>query len=64
MKHLGTDNAIRDMAEAIRIAGEARACLLCFEHDPLCCHRLMVAQAMAKKTGQNIVHLPPNMGSF
>ncbi len=61
--HLKTENAILDMAEAIRIASEARACLLCFEHDPFCCHRLIVAERMVKKTGQSIVHLPPN-GEF
>jgi uncharacterized protein (DUF488 family) len=58
--HLKTENARRDLAEAIRIAEAARSCLLCFEHDPACCHRLMVAERMVKKTGQDIVHLPPD----
>lgn len=57
--HLKTENAVRDMAEAVRVAQEARACLLCFEHDPDCCHRRMVAERMAERTGQRIVHLPP-----
>lgn len=56
--HLKTPEAVHDMATAIRIAGEKRSCLLCFERDPTTCHRLLVAERMAKKTGQKIVHLP------
>lgn len=56
--HLKTEGARRDMEEALRIATRARACLLCFENDPRRCHRLMVAERMAQRTGQEIVHLP------
>lgn len=57
--HLESDDAKRDMAEAIRIAVEAPSCLLCFEHDIRCCHRRIVADRMVEQTGQEIVHLNP-----
>ena len=62
--HLQSEEAVRDLAEAVRIARETPACLLCFEHSPTCCHRLLVAEAMAEKTGQNIVHLDVGLGDL
>lgn len=49
-----TPEAEADLAHAIAIAREAPACLLCFERDALCCHRLLVAEAMRP---DSIVHL-------
>lgn len=56
--HLKTNIAHQSMKEAIEIALSSRACLLCFEHDPHCCHRLLVAEEMIKHTGQSIENLP------
>ncbi len=63
-QHLKTEEAQRDLAEANRVAQEVPACLLCFEHSPDCCHRLLVAEAMAKTTKQKIIHLNPLLGEF
>lgn len=57
--HLQTVEAQRDMEEALRVAGSVPACLLCYEHAPDCCHRLIVAERMAARSGQSIVHLAP-----
>lgn len=61
-EHLKTGNAQADLAEAIRIAKATPSCLLCFEHSPDCCHRLLVAEAMSERTGQKIVHLDVGIG--
>lgn len=45
-RHLETDEAQSDLALARLIAAESPCCLLCFERDPLICHRLSVANAM------------------
>ncbi len=58
-EHLKTDHAIADMADAIDIASGRRSCLLCFEHRPGTCHRAIVADIMAQKTGMAIEHLDP-----
>lgn len=56
-KHLETAAAKKDLAEASRIAKETKACLLCFENDPLSCHRLLVAEKMHETEGWEIGHL-------
>ncbi len=38
-------------------ATRARVCLLCYERDPACCHRTIVADALAERTGLTITHL-------
>lgn len=62
--HMSTEDAQRDLMEANRVAQDVPACLLCFEHSPNCCHRLLVAEAMAKTTKQEIIHLDPLLGEF
>ncbi len=54
---LATSAAQAALETAIYAAGEKRACLLCFENDPTCCHRLIVADRMAERTGAKIIHL-------
>ncbi|MBV9655626.1 MAG: DUF488 domain-containing protein [Acetobacteraceae bacterium] len=54
---LATAAAQAALAEAILVARNAPACLLCFEHDAASCHRSIVAGAIAGRTGQTIVHL-------
>lgn len=61
-EHLQTENAQVDLREAIRIAEVTPSCLLCFEHSPDCCHRLLVAEAMSERTGQPIIHLDVEIG--
>lgn len=62
--HLETQAAKDEMEDAIKIASANPSCLLCFEHEPKCCHRLIVAERMAERTGQEIEHLNPEMGHF
>lgn len=58
---LMTEGAALDMAEAVRVSRNQKVCLLCFEHDAKTCHRLLVAEAMAEKTGWAIEHLRPEI---
>ena len=62
---MGTDDAARDLALANAIAADAPTCLLCFERDPLVCHRLAVAEAMGGTLRHlfcDIPGLPPAPG--
>jgi uncharacterized protein (DUF488 family) len=45
------------LAELGEIVAGTSACLVCFEADPALCHRTVVAEAVAKKTGAAIRHL-------
>jgi uncharacterized protein (DUF488 family) len=56
-EHMTSDRAQVELGRAKVLALETRACLLCFEHDPACCHRRIVAEMIAADTGQKIVHL-------
>ncbi len=56
-EHMTSDRAQADLAQAKALARETRVCLLCFEHDPACCHRRIVAEMIAEDTGQHVVHL-------
>lgn len=64
LKHLKTPDAKADLQEGIRVVTGVPACLLCFEHSPNCCHRLLIAEAMSKTTHQEIVHLDPDLGDL
>jgi len=55
--HLATSAAQAALEAAIVAARDKRACLLCYEEDPACCHRTLVAEAIAARTGASIVHL-------
>ena len=57
-EHMTSDRALAELgAGERRGAGEQRVCLLCFERDPACCHRSIVAEMIAGETGQNVAHL-------
>ena len=56
-EHMTSDVAQADLARATALAGERRACLLCFEQDPACCHRSIVAEMISAASGQRVVHL-------
>jgi len=47
-EHLQGDPAQHALAEATALAREHRACLLCYERDPACCHRRFVAELIAE----------------
>jgi uncharacterized protein (DUF488 family) len=55
--HLDEPEALLDFGEACELAEREPVCLLCMERDPHHCHRLIVAERMAAKTGQTIDHL-------
>ncbi|MEO6378726.1 MAG: DUF488 domain-containing protein [Caulobacteraceae bacterium] len=55
--HLATSSAQAALETAILAARDKRACLLCYEDDPACCHRTIVAETMAARTGAQILHL-------
>ncbi len=57
--HMAGDEPQAALAEAVALARERRACLLCFERDPHFCHRTIVAEMVCGTTGQAVVHLAP-----
>jgi uncharacterized protein (DUF488 family) len=61
-EHMTSDHAMVELGQATMLAREKRACLLCFEHDPACCHRRIVADMITAETQQRIVHLRPEGG--
>jgi uncharacterized protein (DUF488 family) len=61
-EHMTSDRAQADLAQARSLAREKRVCLLCFEQDPACCHRSIVAAMMAQESGQSIKNLSHGVG--
>jgi uncharacterized protein (DUF488 family) len=60
LSHLATEPAQAELATVTSLVGEGRrVCLLWFEADALHCHRSLVANALAKRLGVEIVHLAP-----
>lgn len=57
MAHMATPEARWALAEATATASGRRCCLLCFERDPMHCHRRLVAEMIGAETGQRIEHL-------
>jgi uncharacterized protein (DUF488 family) len=57
--HMRGDEPLAALAEATARAAAQPACLLCFEHDYAMCHRTLVADLIATRTGQPIRHLTP-----
>jgi uncharacterized protein (DUF488 family) len=55
--HMTSDHAQAELAQAKALAREKRVCLLCFERDPACCHRRIVAEMIADETRQRVVDL-------
>lgn len=47
IQHLESEDAQASLKELLHVAGEKPTCLLCFERDPLTCHRSIVAREMA-----------------
>ena len=57
--HLETEGAQADLAVALQAAADQTVCLLCWEHLPETCHRLIVAEQMTQQNGFTIIHLNP-----
>ena len=55
--HLECPAAQAALAEVVQIASNARACLLCFEREPSCCHRAIVAEAVAERVAFQVLPL-------
>ena len=45
------------LQKASELAASSRTCLLCYELDPMNCHRRVVAEFVAKKTGVSVTHI-------
>jgi uncharacterized protein (DUF488 family) len=58
-QHLKTQDAKTDLKTALDLSQKKKCCLLCYEHSPACCHRLIVAEKIADRTGMEIIHLDP-----
>jgi uncharacterized protein (DUF488 family) len=56
-EHMTSDRAQVELAQATGLSRERRVCLLCFERDPACCHRSIVAEMVTAETGQTVTHL-------
>lgn len=58
LEHMKEDVAQEELmrlAEIVR--GDRRVCLLCFEADPMHCHRRYVVEALASLVSFDVVHL-------
>ncbi len=55
--HMRSEAAIDGLSDAVKLAGAASMCLLCFEREPHDCHRSIVASMIHARTGQAIRHL-------
>jgi uncharacterized protein (DUF488 family) len=63
LAHLATDVAQAQLATLTSLVRDGRrVCLLCFEADAAQCHRTLVANALAKTLGVEIVHLVAQQG--
>ena len=58
-EHLETAEAQAALVHSIEAARTQRAVLMCMERQPGHCHRVMVAAAIARVTGQTVHHLRP-----
>ena len=58
-EHMDTAAARGALEHAIEASLGTRVCLLCYEAEAACCHRAMVAEMMAERTGAQIAHLHP-----
>ncbi|MBF0353840.1 MAG: DUF488 domain-containing protein [Alphaproteobacteria bacterium] len=56
-KHLRTPTARCDIGEAAKIMARGGACLMCYERDPLSCHRKLVAEEICATLPSQIRHL-------
>ncbi len=55
--HLEEPAAVAAFERLVVVAAERRACLLCYEADPACCHREVLAERLAEDRGVAIINL-------
>jgi uncharacterized protein (DUF488 family) len=55
--HLEEPEAQLALTQAIELAGQKRIALLCYEDDPNCCHRQIVAQRIRERLKCEVVDL-------
>jgi uncharacterized protein (DUF488 family) len=55
--HLDSGDAQSSLKELVAVAGEKPTCLLCFERDPVTCHRSIVAEAMTESADFEVMDL-------
>lgn len=55
--HLAQDKAQNALRETVGLARSHRICLLCFERNPSCCHRAIVANTIASRASMVVKHL-------
>lgn len=55
--HLDSNDAQASLLELMAVAGNMATCLLCFERDPITCHRSVVAEEMSQRAGFEIFDL-------
>ncbi len=55
--HLETPEAELAFEQALAAAQERRSALLCFERDPPCCHRTIVAERLEARSGFEVLSL-------
>lgn len=60
--HLAGEEAQDGLAVALKIAIGSASCLLCFEREPACCHRSIVAEAMRARGNIQVRHLQVRRG--
>lgn len=58
--HLRTPAAQEQLGDLAALSGTKRVALLCYEADPIDCHRTIVAREIAKLHKMQIVHLSVN----
>ena len=56
-QHMATEPAQQDLARLATLAVGRRCCLLCFERDHTACHRTIVADLLAERTGIRVAHV-------
>lgn len=56
-EHLQTAAAQGALAHAVELSLGRKVCLLCYEADPSCCHRAIVAAEIVARTGAEVVDL-------
>lgn len=56
-KHIESEAAQDAVQEAADLASAEPACLLCLERDSAVCHRSVVAERIAQRTGLSVAHL-------
>ena len=55
--HMTTAGAQLALERAIEESLGRKVCLLCYEADPACCHRRIVARMMTARTGAPVLDL-------